>query len=192
MSGPHISGNAATSGQPAEIDHLYPYVTRVIRRGVWSFDEYARFNEETIRIDRDHREGSFNGIYRAHFRQPDQAAALAAFVASKGLDRLVADCTDKPTPEQVADEWIRLGQEREAILAWGRSTQMLRHVVQEYRFERHMGSRSHTAHAAAARLVAKADRSIADPLNYAGVLIEWAEREHRCWFWRGCRGDHVL
>jgi hypothetical protein len=99
---------------------------------------------------------------------------------------------DNPTPEQVAAAWIRIEQERQAILAWGRSTQMLRHVVQEYRFERHMGSRSSIAHEAAARLVAKADAAIADPLNYAGVLIEWAEREHRCWFWRGCRGDHVL
>jgi hypothetical protein len=99
---------------------------------------------------------------------------------------------DNPTPEQVAAEWIRIEQERQTILAWGRSTRILRDVVQEYRFERHMGSRSSTAHEAAARLVAKADPSIADPLAYARVLIEWAERQHRCWFWRGCRGDHVL
>jgi hypothetical protein len=33
---------------------------------------------------------------------------------------------------------------------------------------------------------------LADPLAAAMVLLEWMEREHRGWFWRCCRTDHVL
>ncbi len=34
--------------------------------------------------------------------------------------------------------------------------------------------------------------TVADPLAYAGHIIEWAEREHLVWFWRCCREHHVL
>ena len=82
--------------------------------------------------------------------------------------------------------------EREEILAWGRATGMMREVVQEYRFERHSGTYSYKAHEAAARLIENAYPTIADPLNYAGVLIEWSEKEHRAWFWHCCRdGQHL-
>ena len=67
---------------------------------------------------------------------------------------------------------------------------MLREVVEEYRFERHRGSYSNTAHVAAAKLIEKNHTTITDPLNYAGVLIEWSEKEHRAWIWRCCR-DHL-
>jgi hypothetical protein len=33
--------------------------------------------------------------------------------------------------------------------------------------------------------------AIDDPMTCAGVCIEWAEREHRQWFWR-CTRDHQL
>ena len=69
---------------------------------------------------------------------------------------------------------------------------VLQEVVQEYRFSRRQGDCSNTAHENASGVVAKADPSIADPMNHAGVLIEWAEREHREWFWRCCRKHHVL
>jgi hypothetical protein len=48
------------------------------------------------------------------------------------------------------------------------------------------------AHQEAGKVVMKSDPTIADPMNYAGVLIEWAEREHREWFWRCCRNGHSL
>jgi hypothetical protein len=38
----------------------------------------------------------------------------------------------------------------------------------------------------------EADPSISDAMNHAGELIEWAEREHRDWFWRCCRDHHRL
>jgi hypothetical protein len=69
---------------------------------------------------------------------------------------------------------------------------MLREVVQQYRFERHAGRHSCNAHQAAAQLIEKAYPTIADPFNYAGVLIEWSEKEHRSWFWRCCQDHHVL
>ena len=68
---------------------------------------------------------------------------------------------------------------------------MLIEIVQTYRFERRQGAFSSAAHAAAARLVEKMDATIGNPLTYAGVCIEWAEREHRQWFWR-CTRDHQL
>ena len=43
-----------------------------------------------------------------------------------------------------------------------------------------------------AKTVEKAHPTIADPLNYAGILIEWAERQNRDWFWRCCRDHHTL
>jgi hypothetical protein len=44
---------------------------------------------------------------------------------------------------------------------------------------------------AAAKLIEKLHPAVDDPVNHAGVCIEWAEREHREWFWRCCR-HHVL
>jgi hypothetical protein len=44
----------------------------------------------------------------------------------------------------------------------------------------------------AAKLVEKVDAWIGDPMSYAGILIEWAEREYREWFWRCCRDHHAL
>ena len=68
-------------------------------------------------------------------------------------------------------EWERIDAEREEILAWGRVTGMLREVVQYYRFERHVGRYSHTAHQVAAKRIEEVHPTIPDPLNYAGVLI---------------------
>ena len=82
--------------------------------------------------------------------------------------------------------------EREAILAWARSTFMLQEIVQEYRFERRQGSYSSMAHIAAARLIERRHPAIGNTMTYAGVCIEWAEREHRDWFWRCCRNHHLL
>lgn len=82
-------------------------------------------------------------------------------------------------------------REKAIILDWGRRTRKLQEVVQEYRFSRRQGDDSQRAHENAARLVAT-DASVADPMNTARVLIEWAEREHRDWFWRCCRDHHVL
>jgi hypothetical protein len=69
---------------------------------------------------------------------------------------------------------------------------MLIEIVQAYRFERRQGAFSSAAHAAAAKLVEKMDPSIGDPLTYADVCFEWAEREHRQWFWRCTRDHHLL
>lgn len=82
--------------------------------------------------------------------------------------------------------------DRELILTWGRTTGLLREVVQEYRFERRQGAPSSEAHVAASKLLERADPSLDDPLTFAGVMIEWAEREHRAWFWRCCRDHHLL
>lgn len=77
--------------------------------------------------------------------------------------------------------------ECEEILSWDRATSVMRGVVRHYRFERSIGSYSFTAHRAAAAFLEKAHPTVVDPMNYAGVLIEWAEKEHWPWFWHGCR-----
>lgn len=182
-------------GQPlssAEVDHFYPHTTRIICRGALTIYETAALNAEADRIDCDHRGGYFNSIHVVHFQHEDQAEALSRFALDNRLHRLVPNSTQGASREEVEAEWQRIAQEREAIVAWGRSTGMLRDVVQEYRFERRRGAFSSSAHMAAAKVVEKADLSIVDPMNYAGVLIEWAEREHREWFWRCCRDHHVL
>lgn len=88
---------------------------------------------------------------------------------------------------RLADE-----MERETILDWARASGLLREVVQQYRFERRQGADSRAAHCEAAKLVAAADPRIVDPLKYAHVMVAWAEREHRAWFWRCCRDGHRL
>lgn len=106
---------------------------------------------------------------------------MAAFLLREGLHRLV------PLPVAAT----RLPQ-RETILGWPRAKEALSEVVQTYRFERRRGAYSHSAHAAAARTVEQIDRAVDDAMTYAGVCIEWAEREHRAWFWRCAPNDQVL
>jgi hypothetical protein len=171
----------------AEIERLYPARVPLIARGALSRGDKDRIVEEACRIDEDRRCGSFNGIDTFHFRQLEQGAAMADFLLRNRMHRLVPGSSQAAAPAEVAAEWVRMAQERAAILAWGRASNMLRDVVQEYRFERRSGSDSFIAHRVAASLIEKRHPSIGDPLNHAGVCIEWAEREHRQWFWRCCR-----
>ena len=188
MSGPR-RGQELSS---AEVERFYPARVCLIARGQLAYSEKGRINQAADRIDQDHRGGSFNGIDRFHFRHPEQGAALADFLLANRMHRLVPRSSRAASAEEVAAEWARMAVERETILAWGRATNMLREVVQEYRFERRQGSYSSMAHVAAARLIEKLHPAIADPMTWAGVCIEWAEREHRDWFWRCCRSHHVL
>jgi hypothetical protein len=175
----------------AEVERLYPARVARIARGELSYADRGRINEEMSCIDREWRGGQFNGIEYFHFRFPEQGARMAAYLMKHRLHRLVPGSSQAPTSDEVDAAWARLAQEREASLAWARSTRMLIEIVQTYRFERRQGAFSSAAHAAAARLVEKMDPSIGDPLTHAGVCIEWAEREHRQWFWR-CTRDHQL
>jgi hypothetical protein len=175
----------------AEVERLYPARVARIARGELSYADRGRINEEMSCIDREWRGGHFNGIEYFHFRFPEQGARMAAYLMKHRLHRLVPGSSQAPTSDEVDAAWARLAQAREAILAWARSTRMLIEIVQTYRFERRQGAFSSAAHAAAARLVEKMDPSIGNPLTYAGVCIEWAEREHRQWFWR-CTRDHQL
>lgn len=86
----------------------------------------------------------------------------------------------------------RNGRERKTILEWGRSTGVMMDVVQQYRFERRQGASCAEAHVAASRSIELSAPSIADPMTLASVMLEWAELEHRSWFWRCCRDDHFL
>jgi hypothetical protein len=175
----------------ADIERLYPARVARIARGELIYADKGRINEEVSCIDQEWRRGHFNGIDYFHFRFPEQGARMAAFLLNQRLHRLVPGSNQAPTPEEVDAAWARLAHEREAILSWARATRMLIEIVQAYRFERRQGAWSSAAHAAAASVVAKADPSIGDPMTWAGVCIEWAEREHRQWFWR-CARDHRL
>ena len=175
----------------AELEQAFPHATSIIRRGHWTATEQAELND-WMRQFGDTRCGDFNSVRRYHFTCPQQAAALREHALDLRLHRLRANCTYGATREEMALEWERMAAEREEILAWGRTTGMTRQVVAHYRAERHVGSYSYTAHFAAAKLIEKAHPTIADPRNHAGVMIEWAEREHRSWFWRCCRGLHQL
>ena len=175
-----------------EIERHFPHGMRIIMRGRLSFHERGALNVVIEGLG-EHRNGSFNGIEHHRFQRAAQAAMLAEFVASNRMDRLVPDSTDRPTPEEVAAAWQEIARANDAILAWARAVPgRLQEVVQTYRFERRQGAFSYSAHIAASRTVAALDPSIGDAMNYAGVLIEWAEREHRAWFWRCCRNHHVL
>jgi len=176
----------------ADVERIYPARVARIARGELSYADRGRINEEKSCIDREWRGGHFNGIEYFHFRFPEQGARMAAFLMKHRLHRLVPGSSQAPTSDEVDAAWARLAQEREAILAWARSTRMLIEIVQAYRFERRQRAFSSAAHAAAAKLVEKMDPSIGDPLTYAGVCIEWAEREHRQWFWRCTREHHLL
>ena len=168
----------------ADVERLYPARVARIARGELTYAERGRINEEASRIDREWRAGHFNGFEYFHFRFPEQGARMAAFLMKQRLHRLVPGSSQAPTPEEVEAAWARLAEERETILAWARSTRMLIEIVQTYRFERRQGAYSSAAHAAAAKVVEKVAPSIDDPMTWAGVCIEWAEREHRQWFWR--------
>jgi hypothetical protein len=175
----------------ADIERLYPARVARIARGELTYAERGRINEEVSRIDSEWRAGHFNGIEYFHFRFPEQGARMAAFLLKQQLHRLVPGSSEAPTAEEVDAAWARLAEERETILAWARSTRMLIEIVQAYRFERRQGACSAAAHAVAAKVVEKVEPSIGDPLTWAGACIEWAEREHRQWFWR-CTRHHQL
>ena len=175
----------------AELERAFPHTTAIIRRGYWSAAEHAELNGWMMQFG-DMRCGEFNWIRRYYFTCPDQAEKLREHALDLRLHRLRVQCGEGATREEVALEWERMAAEREEILAWGRLTGMTRQVVAHYRAERHVGTYSYTAHFNAAKLIEKAHPTIADPRNYAGVMIEWAEREHRAWFWRCCRGLHHL
>ena len=170
---------------------LYPNKVARIARGKLTYADRGRINECAARIDAQWRGGSFNGLEYFHFRFPEQVAIMAAFLLKERLHRLVADSTLAATPEDIEAEWQRMAEQRETILAWARVNKALIEIVQTYRFERRQGAYSSTAHTAAAKLVEQIDRSVADPMTYAGVCIEWTEREHRQWFWR-CAPDHQV
>lgn len=175
----------------AEIEQAFPHVAQVIRRGLWMVYEQTEMNVMLSELG-PYRSGSFNGIGTFRFTEAEHAAAFAEYAFDKQLHRLKVNSTRGATREEVALEWERRAAEREEILAWGRLTGMTRQVIAHYRAERHVGAWSLSAHHAAGRLIEKAHPTIADPCHYAGVMIEWAEREHRAWFWRCCRGLHQL
>lgn len=174
-----------------DIEQAFPHVATIIRRGTWLVHEYSDMNVRLSGLG-DYRRGDFNGICSFHFACGDSAAAFRDYAFERRLDRLRANSTHGATREEVALEWERIDAEREEILAWGRATGMLREVVQHYRFERSTGAWSYTAHLAAARHIEKTHPTVADPVNHAGVLIVWAEKEHRAWFWHCCRGNQFL
>lgn len=174
-----------------ELERAFPYNTAIIHRGGWTSSEHAELNGWLRQFD-DVRSGEFNGIRRFYFTRTEQAEKLCEHALETGLHRLKANCMRGATREEVALEWERMAAEREEILAWGRLTGMTRQVVAHYRAERHVGTYSYTAHFNAAKIIERTHPTIADPRNYAGVMIEWAEREHRAWFWRCCRGLHHL
>jgi hypothetical protein len=180
-----------TYDSSAEIERDFPHVAQIIRRGLWMTYEQNEMNVMLSGLG-EYRGGSFNGIGTYRFMQAESAAAFAEYAFDKQLHRLKAKSTHGATREEVALEWERRAAEREEILAWGRLTGMTRQVVAHYRAERHVGAWTLSAHHAAGRLIEKAHPTIADPVHYAGVMIEWAEREHRAWFWRCCRGLHHL
>lgn len=86
----------------------------------------------------------------------------------------------------------RNGRERQSILDWGRATGLLSDVVQQYRFARRQGASCTEAQLAASKPIELSAPSIPDPMTFANVMLEWAEVEHRSWFWRCCREDHFL
>ncbi|MGQ3301580.1 hypothetical protein [Reyranella sp.] len=174
-----------------ELERAFPHTTAIIHRGGWTSLELAELSG-WMKPFGDVRSGEFNGIRHFYFTCPEQAAKLREHALETRLHRLKAHCTRGATREEVALEWERMAAEREEILAWGRLTGMTRQVVAHYRAERHVGTYSYTAHFNAAKIIEKAHPTISDPRNHAGVMIEWAEREHRAWFWRCCRGLHHL
>jgi len=175
----------------ADVERLYPGRVARIARGELTYAEKGRILERAGEIDPEWRGGHFNGIEYFHFRFPEQGATLAAFLLRERLHRLVPGSLQAATPEEVEAEWRRLAAQRADILAWARKTKALSEIVQTYRFERRQGAFSSTAHEAAAKAVKQIDPSVDDAMTYAGVCIEWAERERREWFWR-CAPNHQV
>jgi hypothetical protein len=175
----------------ADVERLYSARVARIARGELTYADKGRIIEAASRVDEDRRGGTFNRLEYFHFRFPEQGARMASFLLKERLHRLVPGSTQAPTPDEVEAEWRRMAEEREVVLAWARSTKMLIEVVQTYRFERRQCAFSYAAHCAAAKVVEKVDPAISDPMTYAGVCIEWAEREHRQWFWR-CAPNHQV
>ncbi|SEP41580.1 hypothetical protein SAMN02990966_05938 [Rhodospirillales bacterium URHD0017] len=175
----------------ADVERLYPGRVARIARGELTYAETGRILTKAGSIDREWRGGDFNGIQYFHFRFPEQGATMAAFLLREGFHRLVPGSLRAPTPEEVEAEWRRLAAQRETILAWARAKKALVEIVQSYRFERRQGAFSYMAHCAAAKTVEQIDGSVEDAMAYAGVCIEWAEREHRDWFWR-CAPNHQV
>ena len=183
--------DAPGSLSSGDVERLYPARVALIARGELTCTEKGRLLEHAGRIDAQWRGGPFNGLRYFHFRRAEQGATMASFLMRERLHRLVPQSPTPATPEEVEKEWRRMACERDVVLAWARATRRLMEIVQTYRFERKCGAPSPMAHAAAARVVEQADRSIADPMMHAGVCIEWAEREHRSWFWR-CAPNHQV
>jgi len=175
----------------ADIARLYPVKVARIARGLLTYAEQGRLNESAAQIDRRWRSGLFNGLEYFHFRFPEQGALMASVLLAGRLHRLVPGSIAPASSDEVEAEWRRMAGQRAAVLAWARTNKTLMDIVQAYRFERRRGASSSRSHAEAARIVQQIDRSIADPLTYAGVCIEWAEREYRDWFWR-CAPDHQV
>jgi hypothetical protein len=174
-----------------DIVRLYPGRVARIARGELTYAERGRILERVGEIDPEWRGGHFNGIEYFHFRFPEQGATLAAFLLRERLHRLVPGSLQPATPEDVEAEWRRLAAQRADILAWARKTKALSEIVQTYRFERRQGAVSQMAHDAAAKAVKQIDPSVDDAMTYAGVCIEWAEREFRDCFWR-CAPNHQV
>ena len=175
----------------ADVERLYPGRVARIARGELTYAEKGRILERAGQLDPEWRGGHFNGIEYFHFRFPEQGATLAAFLLRERLHRLVAGSRQAPTPEEVEADWRRLAAQRKGILAWARKTKALSEIVQTYRFERRQGAVSHMAHDAAAKVVKQIDPTVEDAMTYAGVCIEWTEREFREWFWR-CAPNHQV
>lgn len=176
----------------SDIERLYPGIALRLARGELLNGEMLKINAECHRIAGAARGGSFNRLQYFHFRFPEQAAMMSAFLLRERLHRVVPGSTRAATPEEVEAEWARRAAERRTILAWARTAGVLMAIVQAYRFERHRGSYSFAAQEAAAGIVAETDPAVGDPLGWACVCIEWAEREHRSWFWRCTRDHHFL
>jgi len=185
-------GIARGSLSSADVERLLPARVSRIARGALTGREEGRILVKAGEIDPKWRGGKFNGIEYFHFRFPEQSATMAAFLLREGFHRLVPESLQVPTPEELEAEWQRLAAQREAILGWARAKKAVSEIVQTYRFERRQGACSHSAHSAAAKTVEQIDRSVDDAMTYAGVCIEWAEREHRAWFWRCAPNDQVL
>jgi hypothetical protein len=183
-----MSGSLSSS----EIERDFPYTSRIILRTPWLTHEHLCVNHTLADLANRYRCGTFNDICCYHFVRQEQAARFTDFIRTGHYHRLRRNCHEGAGQQEVALEWMRIFDQRQIILAWGREGSRLVDVVQAYRFARKCGDYSNTAHEQAAKIVARIDPSIADPMNHAGVLIEWAEREHREWFWRCCRDHHVL
>lgn len=175
-----------------EIEREFPYTSKVILRTPWRTHEQLAVNDKVHQLANDYFCGRFNRMRCYHFARQDQAAAFTDFIRQGRYHRLRPDCCEGPSQQELALEWLRLCDERQSILAWGRVGSRLQEVVMAYRFHRKIGCGSEEAHRQSALAVAALDGGVSDPLNHAGVLIEWAEREHRAWFWRCCLRHHVL